>query len=479
MTDRDEYKKTNINTNRIEVLKEILLELHHGADPDSVQSRFNQHFKGVSAIEIAMMEQALISQDTGIGFQDVMKLCNVHANLFKEAIDSSGQSQVDLPGHPVRVFKDENLALQAGLNRIDRILKALPDQAQDQGQGLIKGLNHQIDLLGQFEAHYTRKEKLFFPHMERKGHEAPPKVMWAVDDQIRELYQAFKSAVATYLPGQPIDDLSQAFQVFQTEFKEMIFKEEAILINIMLESLTEDEWLQIARESDAYGYAIIGKPQEWIPDRVDFKQEQSEPSEIQVSTEDSRLVAESNYDFKGNQYIQVPGGRLKVDFIPDRPEQDLVQPDFDRKVPIEFTNAGVLSLEQIELIFNHLPVEVTYVNKDHIFQYFNQVESYDKMLFARTPSQIGRKMELCHPPKVWDKVKQLMDDLATGRRDQETMWFKMKDQFIYVTYRALRDSQGNFHGVLETVQDIQAFMDLDQPSKRDLSESNPEDKKDF
>ena len=37
----------------------------------------------------------------------------------------------------------------------------------------------------------------------------------------------------------------------------MIFKEESILLMILLESFTQDDWLQIAEESDAYGYAII------------------------------------------------------------------------------------------------------------------------------------------------------------------------------------------------------------------------------
>ena len=48
--------ETNMENNRIQILKEILLDLHHGASPESVQELFNQHFKGVSALEISMME---------------------------------------------------------------------------------------------------------------------------------------------------------------------------------------------------------------------------------------------------------------------------------------------------------------------------------------------------------------------------------------------------------------------------------------
>ena len=38
---------------RIHILRDILLELHNGASPESVQERFDATFTGVSAIEIS------------------------------------------------------------------------------------------------------------------------------------------------------------------------------------------------------------------------------------------------------------------------------------------------------------------------------------------------------------------------------------------------------------------------------------------
>lgn len=68
---------------RIHVLRDILLELHNGASPESVQERFDATFAGVSAIEISLMEHELMNSDSGVTFEDVMELCDVHANLFK------------------------------------------------------------------------------------------------------------------------------------------------------------------------------------------------------------------------------------------------------------------------------------------------------------------------------------------------------------------------------------------------------------
>ena len=105
--------ETDMENNRIQILKEILLDLHHGASPESVQERFNQHFKGVSALEISMMEHELMVSEEGVTFEDVMSLCNVHANLFKGAIADVEVADADQEGHPVYVFKQENLALRS------------------------------------------------------------------------------------------------------------------------------------------------------------------------------------------------------------------------------------------------------------------------------------------------------------------------------------------------------------------------------
>ncbi|AXQ78742.1 DUF438 domain-containing protein [Streptococcus chenjunshii] len=439
---------------RIEILKDILLDLHHGASPDSVQERFNQHFSGVSALEISLMEHELMSSDTGITFEDVMSLCNVHANLFKGAIAGVEMPDSEREGHPVKVFKDENLALRAALLRIRRIIAnyTKPENRNYQAD-LIKGLKRQFQLLGQFENHYTRKEKVFFPIMESYGHDAPPKVMWGVDDEIRELFDSAQT-LALQLPQANIAEVSEKFEVFAKEFEEMIFKEESILLMILLEIFTQDDWLAVAEESDVYGYAVIKPAEKWEPDRSSFSAEQSEAD----SDSRSELTAEKP------QIIETPAGQFTITFTPKEEKTAA-----DRTVPQPFGN-GYLSVEQADLLLNHLPFEITFVNKDDIFQYYNNSVPAEEMIFKRTPSQIGRNVELCHPPKVLDKVKKIFELLRSGQRDKVEMWFKSErlNKFVYVTYAAVRDDNGDFQGVLEYVQNIQPFFDLDGDYKRDL-----------
>lgn len=290
--------ETNIENNRIQILKEILLDLHHGASPESVQELFNQHFKGVSALEISMMEHELMASEDGVTFEDVMSLCNVHANLFKGAIADVEVSDADQEGHPVYVFKQENLALRSAILRIRRIIENISKPENEPFKSdLLNGLKHQMTLLGQFHNHYTRKEKLFFPIMERYGHDSPPKVMWGVDDDIRKLFRDAESKLQELSNSDAdIEEFSKAFETFSEEFEAMIFKEEAILLMILLETSTQDDWLSIAEESDAYGYAIIKKQSR---------------TRTEENTENTRI-------------IDTPEGQFTITFTP-KPKKNLSQ----------------------------------------------------------------------------------------------------------------------------------------------------------
>ena len=88
------------------------------------------------------------------------------------------------------MFKQENLAFRAAIIRIRRILDNYKNVEDEETQGaVLKGLNRQLNLLGTLIYIIKRKEELMFPLMERYGHTAPPKVMWGVDDEIRDLFK--------------------------------------------------------------------------------------------------------------------------------------------------------------------------------------------------------------------------------------------------------------------------------------------------
>lgn len=426
MTDINEKEQQRMN-----ILTDILTRLHHGSTPDEVQAEFDQHFQGVSAIEISLMEHQLIeSDDNDITFEDVMELCNVHANLFKNKVDGAGDiSEFEKPGHPIHVLKTENQAMRAALMRINRLIKNISDDALE--PGILRGLKNQLALLGQFEHHYQRKEEVIFPVMEKYNHTAPPKVMWGVDDQIRALFADVLTQLDS-IHDTGVTALKESFDAFSHEFTEMIFKEESIMIPLVLDIFNEDDWLHIAEDSERFGYTIVEPEEKWVPERIDF-------------------VEEKEADHSESQ-VEKP---LDLNNLPDTQEIPFGQ--------------GFLTLKEVRKILDLIPMELTFINKDDVFKYFNNSIPDEDKAFLRAPSAIGREVKNCHPPKSLAMVLKLVEDLRSGVKEKEQMWFERKNgQFIHVTYVAVRDDDGAYMGILEYVQDIAPLKEL-TGMKRGLS----------
>ena len=395
---------------RQEKLKELMLRLHQGEKEEVIQEEFNKHFDSVSPYEIQVMERNLMQE--GITYEEIMRLCKIHASLMSAKVEAGeGMPDFEKEGHPVMVLKKENLALRGAIDRIERLLQAYVSSKDEE---LLKGLKRQISLLDQFENHYLRKEYALFPIMESKGITAPPKVMWGVHDEIREIYKNFKQAF-----NEQADDVMEQFLVAKEELLEMIFKEENILIPMVAQAFHVDDWEKMAQDTPQYGYCIVTPEAEW---KVEKK-----PSTIQSKEE-----------------IQETGD-----------------------IPL---STGSLSLEQLDLLLNLLPMELSFVDKDNIVKYYNEGNGEEK-IFKRTKSAIGRDVINCHPPKSHAIVKQLFEQLRSGQKEKEEMWFKKEDKMIHVTYHAVRNSQGEYMGVLEYVQNIAPYVKNfeTQPLKRELS----------
>lgn len=398
-----------ITNERQERLKNLILRLHEGESEEVIKVEFAKHFDTVSPLEISVMERKLMKEE-GLSAENIMKLCNVHVAVMAEYVSDPDRIPDDFSklGHPVHVMKEENLAIEAALMRIRNLLEVyMEDPLPEIKDGLVK----QIELLWDFDKHFTRKEMSFFPIMERLGNTAPPQVMWGVDDQIRDQYKAFKAAFL----ADEMDQLMLLFSEFEYEMQEMFVKEENILIPMVTESFNEDDWIAIADEMDEIGYCIVEPLQKWVPER-------RETTDLQL------------------------------------PEEATDRLSF---------GTGSLSQKELDIILDILPLEITFVDKDHIVKYYDN-GTEDKLL-ARTPSAIGRDMLNCHPPRVHDTVTQLVHDLETGSKDSQAAWFKRGDGvFVYIDYIALRDENGEFLGILETVQDITELNQI-QGINRDVN----------
>lgn len=392
-----EYRKS--------VIKDLLRKLHAGQTVDDVKGEFDEVFSGVSASEISEAEQALISE--GVPVSEVQRLCDVHAAVFKGSIEDihAPADASHMPGHPAHTLKEENRAIERLITeRVRPTLAAFLEGKQSAAR-----LAEEIEALKQIDRHYLRKENLFFPYMEQYGITAPPKVMWGVDDEIRAL---IKSASALAQTG---DAAVQAkLEEALTRIEEMIFKEDNILLPMLLDTLTLQEWKKIADESDELGYCLIEQPPQWTP------------AEAADAVE-----------------------------APTTPERgDIALP------------TGFLSPNELTHLLNTLPIDITFVGKDDTVRYFSQAA---ERVFPRTKAIIGRAVSNCHPPASVHIVEGIVADLKSGKKDHEDFWIKLGGKYIYIRYFAVRDEKGEYLGVLEVTQDIAAIQQI-SGEKRLVSE---------
>ncbi|MEK4291551.1 DUF438 domain-containing protein [Paenibacillus sp. FSL P4-0502] len=404
-------------TRRQAMLKEIIKELHAGKSVEEVKARFAEAVGDVTVAEISAMEHSLMTEE-GIPVSEVQRLCSVHTAIFKGSIEQIHRSSKpeEQPGHPVHTFKLENREIERLVNfRMD--LHATKFQKND-SEELIFKLLEDLSLLLDLDKHYSRKENLLFPYLEKYGIYGPTKVMWGVDDNIRRMIKEAKAALSTY-SGNAAEIGVQLEEIIK-EVNEMIFKEENILLPMALDKLTEDEWVKIARESDEIGFCLTAPEQEWIPERA-AEPEGAVPEETEGATPQ--------------------GGFIRFE-------------------------TGLLSLHQLETVLNHLPVDLTFIDENDVVRYFSHGK---ERIFARTKAVIGRTVQNCHPPQSVHVVEKLLEDFKAGRKDAEDFWINIKDKFIYIRYFAVRDESGQYMGTLEFTQNIAPIRAL-EGQKRILSE---------
>lgn len=137
---------------------------------------------------------------------------------------------------------------------------------------------------------------------------------------------------------------------------------------------------------------------------------------------------------------------------------------------------GHLTAHEANHLLNNLPLEISFIDKNDIVKYFNErSDSPEEMMFIRTKDMLGADVADSHPSKSHGKVMPLVRDLKAGKRNIESMWFKKKNQYIYVSFKAIFDENGEYLGIMEYVQDIQPFFELPSEMKvglRELDESN-------
>jgi len=241
--------------------------------------------------------------------------------------------------------------------------------------------------LKEVEKYFLKEENCLFPYLEKHNMIQPPKIMWKEHDQIREMRKQIFEDKITE------EEIKQFMIGTEELFANHIYKEHKILFPSAIKLISDEEWGEIRRQFDEIGYfSFIPKP-------------------LNTEGEDTVQMKESE--------VSLP--------------------------------SGILNGEQLILMLNTLPVDITFVDENDRVRYFSETKG---RVFVRSRGIVGRKVQNCHPPKSVDTVQKILDDFRSGKRDEAEFYLHLGDKYVYIKYFAVRSDDGRYKGTLEVTQDI-------------------------
>ena len=365
--------------------------------------------------EIALAEQELKEFDEDeCQKEDIQKMLE----LFEDIMDTS---RPDLPDdHPIMCYYRENDALK-------KILLEIEDLIQ---YPLIK--NQWLELyerLDQFRIHLSRKQNQLYSILEKKGFDRPTTTMWTFDNFIRdEIRDARK------LLDDNSDDQFIAVQAsIVADVRDLLQKEEAILYPTSLTMISDKEFEEMKSGDREIGFAWISgsgtngaNAKSGSGQTVQDMQTQDGAGTASSLTEDLVAVLRKHGLNAGGSSV------------------------FD-------VATGKLTLEQINLIYRHLPVDLSYVDENETVCFYSDTEH---RVFPRSKNVIGRNVKNCHPRASVHIVEEIIEKFRSGEQDSAEFWINKPDIFIYILYTAVRDENGKFRGILEMMQDCTHIRSL-------------------
>jgi PAS domain S-box-containing protein len=110
------------------------------------------------------------------------------------------------------------------------------------------------------------------------------------------------------------------------------------------------------------------------------------------------------------------------------------------------------------MIFNTLPVDMTFVDENNKVRFFSRPKD---RIFPRSAAIIGRDVKNCHPPESVHVVEEIIDGFRSGERESAQFWIDIKGKKLLIQYFALRNSNGRYQGTLEVSQDITEIQKIE------------------
>jgi len=407
----------NIDGKKLEIVHEIKSAYDEGKiSLEEARKALKDRVQHLAPYEIAIIEQEMVeeTEDECIK-EDIQAMLEV----FQDVLVTKDQ---ELPeNHPISCYRRENAKMK-------ELLLSVEDLVQ---YPLIKNqwLELYEDLL-KFKIHLSRKQNQLYPVLEKKGFTRPTTTMWTLDDFIRDEISECYNLL--------LEDKEEEFIGKQAELvadvRDLMDKEENILYPTSLEMINEEEFRYMAEGDREIGFAYISV--------------QADKSGNSASASSSASASTAGAPLSG--LSSAPGFAEELAGL-------LGKYGFNNKEEKLNVTTGQLTLEQINLIYQHMPVDLSYVDENELVCFYTDTKH---RVFPRSKNVIGRDVKNCHPKASVHIVEEIIKKFRSGEQDKAEFWINKPDLFIYIIYYAVRDENGKFRGVLEMMQDCTHIRSL-------------------
>lgn len=292
-----------------------------------------------------------------------------------------------------------------------------------------------FDSLAEWRIHLSRKQNQLYPMLENHGFDRPTRIMWTFDDGVRDAI----SASYALLREDKYEEFLASVPETLAKLRDLNSKELEVLLPTSFKLLSDEEFVRMSKNDHEIGYAIINAPGLYVVPGIN---DSAASLNGNAASQNSAVSNEFLNDLAGllSKYVgPVSGAQVGKDTVLD-------------------VATGKLTLEQINLLFRHLPVDLSYVDENELVKFYSDTPH---RIFPRSANVIGREVKNCHPAKSVHVVEEIVEKFRSGEQNQAEFWINKPGLFIYVIYTAVRDEHGKFRGVLEMMQDCTHIRELE------------------
>ena len=292
-----------------------------------------------------------------------------------------------------------------------------------------------FDSLAEWRIHLSRKQNQLYPMLEDHGFDRPTRIMWTFDDGVRDAI----SASYALLREDKYEEFIASVPETLEKLRDLNSKELEVLLPTSYKLLSDEEFVRMSKNDHEIGYAIINQPGLYVVPGINDSAAQLNANN---STQGGGVSNEFLNDLAGllSKYVgPIGGGQVGKDTVLD-------------------VATGKLTLDQLNLLFRHLPVDLSYVDENELVKFYSDTPH---RIFPRSANVIGREVKNCHPAKSVHVVEEIVEKFRSGEQSQAEFWINKPGLFIYVIYTAVRDENGKFRGVLEMMQDCTHIRELE------------------